>query len=461
MELRYRPPKTVAAFLRSNARMRVIKGPIGSGKSSGCVVETLRRSIEQEPDNDAVRRSAWVIVRNTMPMLKDTTIRTFLDWFPHGTLGTWHTTDKVYKFRFNDVESDVYFRALDDRDDVAKLLSAEYTGCYFNEFREIDQSIYETMRKRIGRYPSRKNGPGPSWYGVWADTNPPVLDTWHHNMMEKEPGFDNDWDVFHQPSGRSAEAENVENLPSDYYDTAGYSEEFIRVMIDGEYGTSQYGLPVFASTFKPTVHMAKSVITPIRSGEYPLYAGVDAGLTPAAVIGQRDHRGRLLIIDECVVPKDTTMGMDRFMSTMFMPFVRERYPNATIRMVLDPASSHRAQANEMTVWSIVQRHFPATLAPTNKLNLRVSASEKALSLMVDGSAGLQISPLCVNLKRSLSTGYRWKIDRDGTSKLEIQKNHDSHVGDAFGYFCVHFFGGEADVSGAARKVIPVPARGWT
>ena len=126
------------------------------------------------------------------------------------------------------------------------------------------------MSKRIGRYPSAKDG-GPSWFGMWGDTNPPTMDTWWYYQMEKldpKDGVsenDNGWDVFKQPSGRSALAENVENLPDGYYDTQGRSEEYVRVFIDGEYGLSSAGQPVY-KYFRPDYHMATSTLSPIVNG---------------------------------------------------------------------------------------------------------------------------------------------------------------------------------------------------
>ena len=102
---------------------------------------------------------------------------------------------------------------------------------------------------------------------------------------------DNGWDVFKQPSGRSSLAENIENLPEGYYDTQGRSDEYVRVYIDGEYGLSSAGQPVY-KYFKPiTIWLSKN--WPIINGVRPIVVGIDLGLTPAAVIGQQDPRGRV------------------------------------------------------------------------------------------------------------------------------------------------------------------------
>lgn len=471
MQFRFKAPPVVASFMKSDAHMRVIMGPQGSGKSSGSCIETLRRSITRRPDSDGVRRAKWVIVRNTVPMLKDTTIPTFLRWFPHGTLGSWHSTDKTYFFKFADVDAQVHFRALDDKDDVAKLLSAEYTGCYFNEFREIDPVIYEAMTKRVGRWVTDptwgKEDIDNAWYGIWADTNPPQVGSWHHQMMEKV--IPNNWDTYKQPSGRSPDAENRDHLRSDYYDTDGLSEEYIRVMIDGEYGYDQSGLPVLGKLFIPTWHAQKEPLRIVTSGEYPLLIGVDAGLTPAAIIGQRDYKGRLLVLGESFVMPGDSMGMERFISTRLLPYLQLRFPMAGKPYVTaDPAINHRGQANEVTPWDILIKYFNVALAYTDKLPARLGAAESWLAGQVDGKAKVLFDGNTPSLQAAIAHNYRFaKKKNTGGIGEDVKdlpdKNHPwSDLADAFMYLCMHAGGGSmGHIQPSARPVEVVSSRGWT
>lgn len=243
IDIRYRPPKTVKRFMRSGAFVRCIVGPIGSGKSSGCVLEIVRRAVQQKPSADKVRRTRFAIVRNTYSQLRDTTRRTFEQWIPP-ELGAWHEQSFTFRMRFplkdgTRVECDVLFRALDRPQDVGKLLSLELTGCYFNELREIAKPIFDGMQGRVGRYPSRAQG-GPTWFGVWADTNPWHTGHWAHKLFKSKPvGFE----LFRQPGGRSAEAENRENLPDGYYERlcVGKDSTWLRIYVDGEEATSDVG----------------------------------------------------------------------------------------------------------------------------------------------------------------------------------------------------------------------------
>ncbi len=66
----------LSKYLKSDAFMRVIVGPFGSGKTVASCVEIFRRAYEQKPGPDKVRRSRWLVVRNAYPRLTTTTIPT-------------------------------------------------------------------------------------------------------------------------------------------------------------------------------------------------------------------------------------------------------------------------------------------------------------------------------------------------------------------------------------------------
>jgi hypothetical protein len=458
-EVNYTPPRTGEKFMASDAKMRVLMGPVGSGKSVTCSFEIIRRAAMQEPDpNTGKRRTRAAIVRETARQLQDTTIKTFLDWFPPGVCGRYMRTTKTYFFEVGDVECEIMFRALDDADDVANLNSLELTFAWFNECRDIHPEIMDAMSKRIGRFPSNKDG-GPTWFGMWGDTNPPTMDTWWYYQMEKldpKDGVspnDNGWAVFKQPSGRSIHAENIENLPEGYYDTQGRSEDYIRVFIDGEYGLSSNGKPVY-QYFRPDYHMAKSPLRPIINGTRPIVVGMDLGLTPAAVIGQQCPRGRALILDELV---SYDMGVQRFVRTMLKPRLFEKFPGAPVLIVVDPAGIQRAQTDERSAVDIIKAEgFRVIPAKTNKVSARLNAVDDFLMRQVDGDSAFVVDPHCVKLKAAMMGGYRF--DKNGG----IDKNKHSHVAEALQYLALHIGGsGDAGHIPLRRDIKTVAAVGWT
>jgi hypothetical protein len=416
-QINYTPPPTGAKFMQSDARMRVLMGPVGSGKSVTSSFEVIRRATMQKPDQHGKRRTRAAIVRETARQLQDTTIKTFLDWFPPGVCGRYMRTTKTYFFSVG----------------------------------------VDAMSKRIGRFPSAKDG-GPTWFGMWGDTNPPTMDTWWYYQMEHlspTDGIslnDNGWDVFKQPSGRSPYAENVENLPEGYYDTQGRSDEYIRVYIDGEYGLSLAGQPVF-KYFNPDYHMAKQPLRPIVSATRPIIVGMDLGLTPAAVCGQLDPRGRALVQAEAV---SFDMGVQRFVRQMLKPLLYERFPGAPVFVVVDPAGTQRAQTDERSAVDIIKAEGLKVIpAKTNKISARLSAVDDYLMRQVDGEAAFLVDPRCMALKAALMGGYRY--DR----KVEkIDKNKHSHVADALQYLMLHIGSVSGGEMPQRREIKQAPMAAW-
>ena len=459
LDIDYTPPPTGKAFMQSDAKMRTLMGPVGSGKSVTCSFEIVRRATMQEPNEQGIRKTRAAVVRETARQLQDTTIKTFLDWFPPGVCGTYMRTTKTYFFKVGDVECEVMFRALDDADDVANLNSLELTFTWFNECKDIHPEIVDAMSKRIGRFPSKKDG-GPTWHGMWGDTNPPTMDTWWFYQMEHldpKDGVsenDNGWDVFKQPSGRSTDAENIENLPENYYDTQGRSDEYIRTFIDGEYGLSLSGQPIY-KYFRPDYHMGKETLRPIVNGVRPIVIGMDLGLTPAAVIGQQDPRGRVLILGEAV---SFDMGIQRFTRTILKPLIIAQWSGAPIIVVTDPAGIQRAQTDERSAVDIIKAEglkvFPAK---TNNISARISAVDDFLMRQVDGDSAFLVDPSCTNLKAAMMGGYRYH-PKNGT----IEKNKHSHVAEALQYLMMHINTvGEGALLTQRREVKQVASAGWT
>ena len=459
LDIDYTPPLTGKAFMQSDAKMRTLMGPVGSGKSVTCSFEIVRRATMQEPNEQGIRKTRAAVVRETARQLQDTTIKTFLDWFPPGVCGTYMRTTKTYFFKVGDVECEVMFRALDDADDVANLNSLELTFTWFNECKDIHPEIVDAMSKRIGRFPSKKDG-GPTWHGMWGDTNPPTMDTWWFYQMEHldpKDGVsenDNGWDVFKQPSGRSTDAENIENLPENYYDTQGRSDEYIRTFIDGEYGLSLSGQPIY-KYFRPDYHMGKETLRPIVNGIRPIVIGMDLGLTPAAVIGQQDPRGRVLILGEAV---SFDMGIQRFTRTILKPLIIAQWSGAPIIVVTDPAGIQRAQTDERSAVDIIKAEglkvFPAK---TNNVSARISAVDDFLMRQVDGDSAFLVDPSCTNLKAAMMGGYRYH-PKNGT----IEKNKHSHVAEALQYLMMHINTvGEGALLTQRREVKQVASAGWT
>jgi hypothetical protein len=426
-EIRYRASPALWIFHQDDSFVRGVMGPVGSGKSTACCWELFRRLQEQEPGPDGIRRSRWAVVRNTYRELSDTTVKTWLDWFDD--VGDFVNQDMVHRIKFADVEAELLFRALDRPADVKKLLSLELTGAWVNEAREVPRAVIDMLQGRVGRYPSKREG-GPTWLGVIMDTNPPDSDHWWYRLFEEVAP--DGWRLFRQPSGRGADAENLENLPDGYYDRlqAGKDDEWIAVYVDGEYGFISEGRPVYPE-FRDHLHVAKESIE-VLDGT-PVVIGIDFGLTPAAVFGQRDVRGRWRWIHELVTED---MGAVRF-GELLQNEMASRFPACEFQVWGDPAGDQRAQTDETTPFQILRaRGIKARPAPSNDFTLRRESVATPLSRLVDGEPGLLISPSCTTLRKAMGGGYCYKrvqVTGDERFHDKPDKNQYSHVADAAQY----------------------------
>lgn len=299
MQTVYNPPMSVVPFFTSDKFQNFIVGPVGSTKTTASIMKIALEAQKVAKCRDGIRRSRCVVVRNTRQMLYDTTIPDFLKWYPDGAAGAFQKTDSKFILRFDDVECEVLFRGLDDANDVRRLLSLQLTFGVMDEFREIHPDVFNALTGRLGRYPDKTmNGvgacddSGKQVHKVWGATNPPDADTFWEELLTNPP---ENASVTFQPSGRSPEADWVQYLPTEYYENLchGKSDDWISVYVDGEFGRSLAGQPVF-KCFNRENHVAKETTLVLES---PLLIGVDAGLNPSATIGQVTYDGRLVIHD--------------------------------------------------------------------------------------------------------------------------------------------------------------------
>ena len=458
----YVAPPTVARFMRSDAPVRLILGPVGSGKSVGDCMEIARRAAMQAPNRQGIRKTRWVIVRSTYQQLKDTTLKTWLEWFPDGVAGRWREYDKTFFLKFGDVEAEVLFRALDDPDDVARLLSLELTGAFVNEARETPLEIITALRSRVGRYPSKKEG-GPTWYGIFMDTNPPPTDHWIHDKFEVEKP--DGWEIFKQPSGLSPHAENLENLPPNYYEDmmTGADEEWINVHVHARYGRSKQGMPVYHSSWKTDFH-ARSGLQVLTSSV--VVVGLDAGRTPAAAFFQMDAKGRVLLLDEIT---SENMGMENFLRQKVKPLLLSRYAGIPAVVSADPAVWQKSQLNEKSVADIIREAGltlpkPRGTAMGNRIEPRIRAVESLLNRQIDGEAAFLVDKdRCPQAVAGFEYGYRFARKKDGTYQETPDKNSFSHLADAIQYGCqlVEYGADYATYVPRRREVEAVSLSGWT
>lgn len=442
IEYDYTPVPTIARFSESRKFIRGLMGPFGSGKSSGCVMELVQWAARQ-PAIDGTRRSRFAVVRNTYRQLSDTSIKTWLDWLPDGVFGTYAKSDHNYFLSMplddNTVAtSEVLFRALDRPEHVSNLLSLELTGAWVNEAREVPWVVVKALQGRVGRYPAVRDG-GCVDPGIVLDSNPPPDDSWWYKLFE-ETRPDNA-ELFKQPSGRSPEAENLQNLPPDYYTNQmkGADPDFIRVYVDGLYGDVKDGKPVYPE-YNDGMHCAD--VEPVKG--VPIKRGWDFGLTPACVFTQVLRDGRWIVFDE-ICGED--VGITTFAECV-IEMSTEKFAGYKFEDYGDPAGEQRsamtADRDEKTCFDILRGKGIGIQAGEQNLTIRLESVRKPLNSLRNGKPQLQINPRCTELRKGFSGRYQYRrVKISGAAERyhdEPEKNEYSHPHDALQYVATQVFG---------------------
>lgn len=504
----YQPDGAVLrGFMRSNARVRIIRGPIRSGTSSMCCQEIWRRACEQKPGPDGMRRTRWAVVRNTYPDLQQSTVKTWLAWFPEKEFGRFiWSKPMVHTMRKGEVHAEVVFIALDKPEDVSKLRSTEWTGIWFNELEYIPKELFDEAESRAGYFPAIKDG-GASWSGVMGDMNAPSEDNWvvmmtgdvplPEDMPEDERQqyvWPDGWDYFVQPTGLievfgpdgktvtdyklNPKAENLRWIPKIngrplYLETIkGKTKRWIDSRIMNRITAPVDGSPVW-SMFVEETHVAKQVLR--YNPNWPLHVGLDFGRRPAAIFGQLIN-DRWQIIGEL---SGTDQG-----ATVFAPRVRRwifdnceglldgetqndlawAVSSGRIKFHGDPKGADKVQADETTAYDVFRDHGmtvrPAPV-PSNNIQTRIEAVEFVLNGMRDGMPRFLLSLNVRGLKMAMAGGYRFK--KGDIQRVEPYKDPQgySDKADALQYLMLGAGEGSVmtgrDRPSASRSSAPVKA----
>lgn len=460
---KYKPPGPVArAFLRSDAFIRGIRGPVGSGKTTCCIMDMWRTACMQHVNpNTRKRYYRGLIIRNTYGELESTTIKSFMMWFGEGvgklTYGA--PIEFTVEKQLPDgtwLCAEFLFLALDRPEHIRKLLSLEVTQVWLNEARELVKPVLDHCTVRVGRYPAVKDG-GAVRAGVIMDTNSPDTDHWwpklsdlaDSEMIESMRALEEElrtmgalpvgqklMEFYTQPGAENMDgsmnygAENLDNLPIGYYVRAkvGKTEEWIKIYIRNEYGFIMEGKAVYPE-YRDNLHCVAKAFIPTLA----LHIGIDFGLTPAAIFAQRSPMGQVRWLSELTASR---LGAKNFAKEIKV-HVAANYPNVIWGTITgDPAGTAGAQTDESTAFQMLASEgVMASPAHSNNFEIRRESVATPMGLLIDGEPGLVIHPNMRTTRKGMAGGYHFKRVKvsDERYKNEPEKNIYSHPCEAGQY----------------------------
>lgn len=456
----YEPDGAVLTeFFWSRGELDVIQGPIGSGTSTACCHRIWATALEQWPDNDGIRRTRWVVLRNSYRQLKKTTIKTWLEWFPEHEWGDMvrsepmtHNLARAHPSGDGTlVQCEVIFLAVDGPETAeVEGASFELTGFWYNEGQFAEKAVTDEFLSRCGRYPSMRGGKGAKWFGGIVDMNAPPEGHWipymrgdvplPEDMSEEERvEFERPegWNFFVQPpaliearvDGRAVYrenplAENQRHLRKSYLEQIrGKKKAWINARVLNKVALEHNGQPVYPTYFE-SEHYRKAGLLPVEG--VPLIVGLDFGREPAAVF--------LQLIGAQWRALSEVIGKNESAQRFAPRVARElamKYPGFRVDAYYgDPRGADGTQATETTAYDIFRSQGMMVIPATsdNNRQLRFSAMEAVL----DRRGGLLIGPQCPVLHAGMDGGYHYpKIKgRPGMVAPNPLKNRYSHVVEA-------------------------------
>lgn len=407
------------------------------------------------------RRSKWCVIRDSYPNLENTTIATWLHWFPEEQYGKFYRSRPcVHEIRIADIELDVLFLAMEGLDDLKKLRSFELTGVFINELEFTTKFIFDEAESRTKRFPSRDEG-GSNWYGVIADMNAPPPDHWLPQLTGESPPADElseeelarlvwpvGWDYFVQPPAlleiRSEDgesvvgyqtnpaAENLKHLVEGYYEKTmqGKSKEWIDSRLRNKIVHVVDGDPVWKQ-YNPDKHLALQELRPVPG--HDVWCGLDFGRRPTALCAQNINN-RVFFQKEF-----RRYGAS---AATFAPelkrWLEQNYPGYRVRFVGDPKGQDKGQTDERTAYDVFKSYgmevMPAPVK-NNHLETRLAAVDSLLSTSHNGMPRFVLSPVgCPTLVAAMAGRYH--IKKGALGEAEPVKDKYSDVADTVQYIAL-------------------------
>lgn len=455
-------------YLWARAKLTIIQGPIGSGTSTASCMRIWLQACEQAPDFDGVRRTRWIVTRDTYKELRETTVKTWIEWFPENEWGQFIRSEPMVhdlrqyvggSWELRDhpsgdgtkVDCQVIFLAVPDADVAEQVLASyEITGFFRNEGQFCDKAVIDEFLSRCGRYPSMRNGPGASWYGGFIDLNAPVEGHWIPYMRgdmdlpvdmteEERSAFEkpDDWLFLVQPPGLletrgpdgkivyqpNPKAENQRNLIEPYLEKIkGKSKAWIDRRVLNKVGLYMDGKAVYPS-FMEAEHVLARDMAPTPG--ISITVGLDFGRDPAACFMQNVN-GMWVVLSELIGDNES--------AEKFAPRVKghlaKNYPGFSVEFYGDPRGADGTQATETTAYDVFNRYGMRVIPATTDNNPEMRRS--TVDAVLERRNGFRVNPSCRVLKRGMAGGYHYRPIKGfpGVFQEKPSKNRYSHIVEA-------------------------------
>ncbi len=238
-------------MLESDAKYIGAVGGYGSGKTLSACVLGVRLTL-------SIPGNRGIVCRRSYSKLHDSTQRTFFEVLDRSGVhweGKENREGWYHRIIVPSLGSEVVFR---ETKDINRLLSTEYGWFYIDEAQEEPEDTFTKLMSRL-RLPAAGD-----YLKGFLTTNPPTATHWFAKVFG-EPG--KRWrngSLYHMI--RSSSRQNP-YLPEQYIKDleANYPASEVKRIIEGFYGFTFEGRPVYAPPFEFTKHVGAPPIHPVTT----------------------------------------------------------------------------------------------------------------------------------------------------------------------------------------------------
>jgi PBSX family phage terminase large subunit len=266
-------------FIDSSKRYILNSGGVGSGKTWTICLKSILLAIRYP--------GIFILLgAQTYPLLRDTTLREFLNIIPDGLVKSYNKTEQHFIFKNG---SEVIFRSFDDAN---KLKSLNLGACGIEEMTDVSEEIFKMLRTRL-----RQDGMPCCLYGA---TNPNTFENWVYKYFIDSP-IEGSEVIY------SISADNMylpEAYLNDLKELKKSNPEYYSRMVMGQWGALEgviYSLPLSQR---------------IQEGPKKLHrviAGLDFGFThPTALVVVGIREANYYVIDEIYRHKQSSSDVIEF-----------------------------------------------------------------------------------------------------------------------------------------------------
>lgn len=421
----YEPSAKAQLFHGSNARVIVLVGGLGSGKSFA-VVKELEQSAIQWPG------IPMAVYRKTMPALRDSTLHEFRA-HADAALGDFKAREDKWLCHNN---SFVNFRGLDD---PTKAKSTNYATVVLEEAEEFTFEDFQRLNERV-----RAKGDWP--LRIILVLNPVDEDHWIYKQFG-DPTGRKQWE--NSPGGllvlHFSTYDNLKNLPEGYVEqaSAGKTTDEIDRYIHGNWGTIVKGSPVYASILNPNIHLRIMDRFPGQT----LLRGWDFGFNhPAVSFRLVDPLGRMNIADVMMGEK---IDLPEFVPRVTAYTGQKFGGNVQIMDFGDPRGHDKSPNGKETCFQVLSAFGISAMGERGSRDYveeGIRQVKKEFSTLIEGVPMLTIDPSATLIR----TAYfgRYVRDVDGRPKKD---GFYEHPADADRYISHHHRHSDAVYQAMQRK----------